>query len=204
MQQNAITALAVASQNEELQQALNNTRQELLKAQKETYELRAKLTESQEEVARLEAEMAQRHTTQAPSNDYTTNQGRVNGQAPQMANTAAPGVYPTPTYQHAGNQMYQNHPAPSQGISLCSICIFMKLTTPKRRILEPQRIPRRIIGHLSTGPNSPQFRCTGTQPRSRSLACGIQICVELSIIECCVEFQLFHSSRPVRAIQLEN
>lgn len=115
MQQNAITALAVASQNEDLQQALNNTRQELLKAQKETYDLRTKLTESQEEVTRLEAEIAQRNNSQAPNNDFGSNQGRGNNQPQQMTNPAAPGVYQAPSYQHTGNQMYQSHQAPSQG-----------------------------------------------------------------------------------------
>ncbi|KAF2431740.1 hypothetical protein EJ08DRAFT_174748 [Tothia fuscella] len=112
MQQNAITALAVASQNEDLQQSLNNTRQELLKAQKETYDLRTQLTESQEEVTRLQAEIAQHNTTQVSNSDYTG--GRGNSQPQQLNNVAAPSVYQTPSYQTTTSQMYQNHQTPSQ------------------------------------------------------------------------------------------
>jgi hypothetical protein len=169
MQQNAITALAVASQNEDLQQALNNTRQELLKAQKETYDLRTKLTESQEEVTRLEGELTQRSTAQNPNNDYGTNQGRGNGQPQQMANPTAPGVYQAPSYQHANNQLYQNHPAPSQGNSTPALRVFRgadnieaahtrapTYSTPNNRppVNWAQQPPVPVYGYQSTQPQS--------------------------------------------------
>jgi hypothetical protein len=115
MQASAITALAVASQNEDLQMELNNARQELLKAQKETYDLRNKLAESQEQVNRLQAENVHSSSSHLANNDYATNNSRGNNQPQQMTSTTAPGVYQAPPYQTANAQMYQNHQAPSQG-----------------------------------------------------------------------------------------
>jgi hypothetical protein len=122
MQASAITALAVASQNEDLQLELNNARQELLKAQKEIYDLRNKFSESQEQVNRLQAENAQSNSSHLSNNDYTTNNSRGNTQPQQMASTTAPGVYQAPPYQTSNAQMYQNHQAPSQGMFPLCFC----------------------------------------------------------------------------------
>jgi hypothetical protein len=126
MQASAITALAVANQNEDLQLELNNARQELLKAQKEAYELRTKLAESQEVVTRLQAESAQHSTSHLSTNEYAANHGHGNSQPQQMTNTTAPGVYSGAPYQTANNQMYQNHQTPSQGnvTSSCKQLIY--------------------------------------------------------------------------------
>jgi competence protein ComGC len=115
MQASAITALAVANQNEDLQLELNNARQELLKAQKEAYELRTKLADTQEQVNRLQAESAQHSTSHLAANEYAANHGHGNNQPQQMTNTTGPGVYQGAPYQTANNPMYQNHQAPSQG-----------------------------------------------------------------------------------------
>jgi hypothetical protein len=115
MQTSAITALAVASQNEDLQLELNNARQELLKTQKEAFDLRSKLSESQEQISRLQAENAQNSNSHLTTNDYTTNHTRGSNQPQQMTNAAAPGVYQAPPYQNANTQMYPNQQTPSQG-----------------------------------------------------------------------------------------
>jgi hypothetical protein len=125
MQQSAM-ALTLASANEDLQRELDQARTKQLDAQKEAFDLRSKLTESEKQMDQLRTENARLKTVaQASINLPNTNHERRSTHQQQTTHQQQPvtippppqppGFHPHPQYPAPSNQMYHGQPAPSQG-----------------------------------------------------------------------------------------
>jgi hypothetical protein len=122
MQQSAIAALGLASTIEELQRELNKSREDRLQAQREAYELQAKLADSEKKVEQLEAENVRIISAQTSGTHYHPSQERRSSQHQQVTPNSAPTTYNAPQYQSSSGPIYQSQPAPAQGLlQLCGI-----------------------------------------------------------------------------------